>query len=211
MGVRTAWRDRCRAGRPAPAALEILSGWGWQGTVRPRCLRARVDPHGADRDAGRGSAEPIHTPGGMPVWVVLISPSGGTGSRERTPVPHGGEDQGIAHGASFPAEGPRRCRGWRARPGRSPGSGIVLLTAPSHPQRVVAFAAFVPPHSCGAAQACRYLLPCLPADRRTRTVFNYEGAVYGPLNGKVKGPRRGPSTVVCCGCAAAELPRHDGA
>jgi hypothetical protein len=161
VGVRSAWRDRYRAGRPAPAA-GILSRCRWQGSVRPRCRRARVDPHGPERNAGRGSAEPARTPGGMPVWVVLVSPSGGTGSRSRTPIPHGGEDQGIAHGASFPAEGPRQCRGWRARPGRSPGSGIVLLAAPSHPQWVVAFAAFVPPHSCGAAQACRYLLPFYP-------------------------------------------------
>ena len=56
-------------------------------------------------------------------------------AQKKAPIPHGNEDQGNTHGASFPAEGPRPGRGRLTRPGRSPGLGIILLVAPSHPPK----------------------------------------------------------------------------
>jgi hypothetical protein len=126
-------------------------------------------------------------PGRLPVWELLVSPSGGTGSRSRTPIPHGGEDQGTAHGASFPAEGPRRCRGWRARPGRSPGSGIVLLAAPSHPHLGSGVRGFRSPTQLRGSAGLPVPASLLPADRRTRTV----STTRAPYTARCVGMSRG--------------------
>jgi hypothetical protein len=53
------------------------------------------------------------------------------------------------------------------------------------PARAVAVAAFVPPHSCGAAQACCYLLPSSPALWQDRTTVSRRLyiTVFGAVNG----------------------------
>src|SRR5262249_8663545 len=80
-----------------------------------------------------------------------------------------------------------------SRRGRSPGSRIVLLPAPSRPRRPVALAGFVPDHSDGVAAA----FTAFPGPSWASRALTTPGTVTeGPSDRNTTSARRG--TVAGC-------------